>query len=124
MRDAVLQLLVEALRADGVIQQSEREAFAEALEATGLFPDQDAQELLQGSLPNCPRVEELAALVPDDMRTRVFGLCADLAVADGRLGREETRLLDRIRQGLRLSRESADHLLASATSRRVLRERP
>lgn len=124
MRDAVLQLLVEALRADGVVQESERLAFAEAVEATGLFPDQDPQELLQRAMANCPRIEELAALVPDEQRTRVFGLCADLAVADGRLGREETRLLDRMRQGLRLSRESADHLLASATSRRVLRERP
>lgn len=124
MRDAVLQLLVEALRADGVVQEAERQAFAEAVEATGLFSGQDPQELLRQSMEKCPRLEELGALVPDEMRTRVFGLCADLAVSDGRLGREETRLLERVRQALRLSRESADHLLASATSRRVLRERP
>lgn len=123
-REAILHLLIAALRADGFLQESELRVLDETLQASGLFPGEDTRALVDAALILSPGLSELAAHVPPELRARVFGLCADLAVSDGRLVREETLLLERIRQALQLSRETADHLLASATSRRVLKEQP
>lgn len=124
LRDAVLHLLIAAAQADGVFLGQERKALDEALEATGLFPGEDTRALVDVALATAPGLAEMAAAVPPDLHARVYGLCADLVVSDGRLVRAESQVLERIRHALRLPRETADHLLASATSRKVMRERP
>lgn len=127
-REAVLGLLLAAARADGVIMALERDALDVALGSTGLYVDlsrAEVQALVENVSSRCGDrwdriLPDLARGVPLDMRTRVFSLCADLAVSDGRLSKAESLVLERVRRPLGLPREQADQLLASAASRKIM----
>ena len=109
--DAIAAMLVGAIASDGVLRDEESARLNEVLAGTrwvrgagdepvdsvkGRALDLIAHRGIGAVMSAC------AAAIPPDLRPTTLALCADLVLADGRLGSRETAFLDDLRMKLGL----------------------
>lgn len=125
-QEAFVGVAVCAMYADDLVAGEEDEELVETLSALPLFGACAEHELramhgnalrLASRLGDAATLRACAAALTPEMRAEAFRVAVELVQADGEVGPEEDRFLDRIRDLLGVDPALASGLLAAARAR-------
>lgn len=128
-QDAIVYLMVMASASDGAIKDAELRTIGRVVRSFPLFSDADEQKLVATS-EACGRLmasdgglhkvlEAAAAALPKHLAETAYAAAVDVVTADENLDPTEIRVLELIRDALKVSDAGADAIEHAARARHM-----
>jgi tellurite resistance protein len=127
---ALIYTMVLASAADGAMSDAELRTIGEVVNYLPIFRDFDADTLprvagdcaaiLDGEEGLDQVLEVIEGLLPDKLRETAYAIACDVAAADGSVQPEELRLLEMLRDRLRIDRLAAAAIERGARARHAV----
>jgi tellurite resistance protein len=127
---ALIYIMVTVSAADGRMPDTELHAIGNIVRTFPIFRDFNENDLI-GVAQQCARVLNAAGnglqsvldlvreALPERLRETAYACAVEVAAADDRINREELRVLELIRDGLRVDRLAAAAIERSAQARHI-----
>ena len=125
-QDALIHVMVTTASSDAAITQQELERIQQLLGRTPIFADYDRAQL-ESVANQCvdvinrlgiePALDGAIADIPDRLQDTAYALAVEVAVVDLHLPQEELRLLEMIRDRLKIDRLVTAAIEAAARAR-------